>query len=305
MNISIKYRLLQHQSKLDFLDIDLDNDNLLFIDPRLIEISSDKYSKEMQKNIEAFWGELIKFVKSKDIKNVYKILSGMKEPQETKLGYATSKNSGNSISNKIKPKLVNAIQNNKAVQSGILSHFGDVELFIEDISSDRISDITTKIIKRVLIDYTIDQCNKHGIPLVKFNQDDIFNPLTKKWEKGTFELPSHEGKAIIFVPKHIVRLENSANKNMSSFYRFAIRHFIVHDKDMIEDISPSGKDGQLLLRDVKSKYPLSKDSMSNWMLKYGKMLIDYKTDILNARIKSLTDDEISEIVYKNLLSKAS
>ncbi|WP_298136073.1 hypothetical protein [Flavobacterium sp.] len=288
-----------------FLDIDLDDDNLLFIDPRLIEISSDDYSIEMQKNIETFWSELIKFVKSKDIINVYKILSGMKEPNETKLGYATSKKSGNSISDKIKPKLVEAIQNNRAVQSGILSHFADVELFIKDISSDRISDITTKIIKKVLIDFTADQCKTHGIPLKKFTQDDIFNPLSKKWERGVYELPSHDGKPIIFVPKHIVRLENSANKNMSSFYRFAIRHFIAHDKDMIEDVSPTGKDGQLLLRDVKSKYPLSKDSMSNWMLKYGKMLVDYKSDVLNGRIRPLTDDEISEIVYKDLLSKAS
>ena len=178
-------------------------------------------------------------------------------------------------------------------------------MFIEDISSDRISDITTKIIKRVLIEFTIDECKKHGIPLKKFAQDDIFNPITKKWEKEVFELPSHDGKPIIFVPRHIVRLENSANKNMSSFYRYAIRHFIAHDKDMIEDVSASGKDGQLLLRDVKAKYPLSKDSMSNWMLKYGKMLVDYKSEVLNGRIRPLTDDEISEIVYKDLLSKAS
>lgn len=304
-NISTYFKLQKLQDQLEFVDIDLDDDNLLFIDPRLIEMGTDKYSKQMQTNIESFWSELIKFVKAKDAPNVFKILSGMKEPNETKLGYASSKKQGNSISDKIKPKLIEAIQNNKAVQSGILSHFADVELFIKDVSSDRISDITTKIIKRILIDFTIDECKKHKIPVFNVSQDNIYNPVTKKWEKDKFLLPVYEGKPILFVPKNIVRLEHSANKNMSCFYRYAIRHFIVHDKDMLVDVSPSGKDGKLLLKDVKSKFPLSKASMSNWMLKYGKMLVDYKSDVLNERIKPLTDEEISLIVYGGYKSKAS
>ena len=98
--------------------------------------------------------ELIKLVRAKDTKGLARILSGMKEPNETKLGYSSNRIKGNSISKKLKPKLIDAIKNNKAVQTGILSHFADVELFIEDISSDRISDITTKIIKSNLIDFT-------------------------------------------------------------------------------------------------------------------------------------------------------
>lgn len=304
-NISTYYKLNKKQNELEFVDINLDDDNLLFIDPRLIEIGVDQYSALMQKYVESYWSELIKFVKAKNTTKVFKILSGMKEPNETKLGYASSKKQGNSISEKIKPKLIEAIQENKAVQTGILSHFADVELFIKDISSDRISDITTKIIKRVLIDFTISECRKHNIPMFDILQEDIYNPNTRAWEKSKVLLPVYDGKPIIFVPKIIVRLEHSANKNMSCFYRYAIRHFIVHDKDMIVDISPSGKDGKLLLKDVKSKFPLSKASMSNWMLKYGKMLVDYKSDVLSGKIQPLTDEEISNVVYGSLKSKAS
>ncbi len=304
-NISTFFKLGSQQPKLDFVDIKLNTDNLLFIDPRLIESSNGLIAKKMQLRIEAFWGELIKNVKSKDVKKIYYLLSGLKEPNETRLGYAFSKPQGNSVADKLKPKIVDAIQRNKAVRSGVLSHFSDVELFIEDVGSDRISDITTKIIKEVLIEYTQEQCRLHKIPMKVVNQDDIFDYKTLKWKKQKVELPVYHNKSIIFVPKNLVRLEGVAGQNLACFYRYAIRNFIVHDKDMLEDVSASGNDGKILLRDVKQLHPISKDSLTNWGIKYGKLLVDYKTDHLNGRLKPLTDGDIMDIVYGKGLSKAS
>ncbi len=297
MNISAYFKLASQQPNLDFVDVKLNTDNLLFIDPRLIEISNDPHAKEMQKRIEVFWAELIKSVRAKDAKKIYYLLSGLKEPNETRLGYSFSKSYGNSVADKLKPKIIDAIQRNKAVQTGVLSHFADVELFIEDISSDRISDITTKIIKEVLIRYTQEQCRLHGIPMKEVVQDDIFDYTILKWVRRKVELPVYLNKPILFVPKSIVRLENAAGQNVSCFYRYAIRHFIVHDKEMLEDVSPTGKEGKILLKDVKAEYPVSKESLTNWGIKYGKLLVDYKTDHLNGRLRPLTDSEIMDIVY--------
>lgn len=299
LNIATHYGLGKDQRELDFVDVNLKNDNLLFIDPRLIEISNAPLSKKMQKNIEMFWAELIKLVRAKDTKGITRILSGMKEPNETKLGYSSNRIKGNSISKKLKPKLIDAIKNNKAVQSGILSHFADIELFIEDISSDRISDITTKIIKSNLIEFTQEQCKIHNIPMSNFHQKDIFNRENLSWENKDVLLPYYLGVPIIFVPKEIVRLEFMANSNINCFYRFAIRNFLFYDKDLIVDITPTGKDGELQLKDIKSKYPCSKESLSNWILKYGKLLVDYKSEILNGKIRPLSDFEIMQIVYQN------
>lgn len=297
-NISVYYKLGSQQPDLNFVDIVLDKDNLLFIDPRLIEASENLEIKEMQVYIEAFWAELIKRVRSKEVKKIYYTLSGLKEPHETRLGYSFSKQSGNSVASMLKLKIIDAITKNKAVQSGILSHFSDVELFIKDISSDRISDITTKIIKSVLIEYTQRQCKLKGILTIPVKQDDIFDKDKLKWIRKECELPVYHGKPIIFVPKEIVRLKNEAGSNISCFYRYAIRHFIKHDLSMLEDVSPSGKDGEILLKDVQSIYPLSKDSLTNWNIKYGKLLVDYKTDHLKNRLRPLTDLEIMKIVYK-------
>ncbi|MBL7558926.1 hypothetical protein JAO71_03835 [Olleya sp. YSTF-M6] len=299
MNISNYYNLGCQQSNLDFVDVRLNTDNLLFVDPRLIENLQTPLAKKMNKHLEVFWGDLIKNVKSKSFDQADYLLSGLSEPNETRLGFAFSKHYGNSVGYKLRQKIAQTIYNNIAVKTGVLSHFSDIELFFEDISSDRISDMTTKIIKSVLIEYTQEQCKLHKIPMKKVYQKDVFDLTTSKWVNKSVELPEYFGKPIIFIPKNIVRLQNSAGKNINCFYRYAIRQFISNDTQMLKDVSASGKEGKILIRDIKSKYPLSKESLSNWSIKFGKLLVDYKTNHLKGRLRVLADDEIAEIVYEN------
>lgn len=303
-NISDFFSIPSRQPDLDFIDIDLDCDNLLFIDPRLIEKGTDALSKEMQNYIEVYWAEVIKAIRSKDKGLISSILGGLKEPAETRLGYSNRNNQGNSVADKLKKKLILAIMRNKAVMSGQLSEFCDFELFIDDVSSDRISDIITKVIKNVLVNYTQRQCRLHGIPMGSFVQQDFFDISSVNWVKSKkVLLPAcSAGRPIIFVPKHIVRLQGVAGQNFRCFYRFAIREYIANDREMIKDVSPSGKDGKILLRDVKSKYPISKESLSNWYNRYGKLVVDFKSDILSQRITPLTDAQIMNIVYEDMRS---
>lgn len=305
MNISTFFSNISQQPNLDFVDVKLNCDNLLFIDPRLIESSSNPILKSMQKYKEVFWAELIKSFRAKDMKKVDYLLSGLKEPNETRLGYSFSRPLGNSVGDVGKESLKISLANSKAIQTGVLSDFADIELFIKEIGSDRISDMTTKIIKMALIEFTQDQCRIHKIPMNEILQEDIFNPVTIKWEKKMVLLPIYLGKPIIFTPKSIVRLEGASGQNIACFYRYAIRHYIANDHKMLEDVSGSGLEGKILLRDVQSAYPISKESLTNWVIKYGKLLIDYKTDYLNGRLAPLSDQEIMNIVYEDAIQKAS
>src|SRR5690606_36694162 len=144
--------------------------------------------------------------------------------------------SGNSVGSKLKPKIIGAIKRNKALRTGVLSHFADIEFCIEEIGGDRISDITTKIIKEVLIEYTQAQCKLLGIPMIEVKQRDIFDYKSLKWYTKKVYLPVFAKKPIISVPKNLVRLENSANSTLSCFYRFAIRNFISKDTNMLKYI---------------------------------------------------------------------
>lgn len=297
MNITTHFKLKTTQSKIDFIDVNLERDNELFIDPRLIEISKSKFAKDAKLYIGKFWGELILAIRQKRKKDAAYLLSGMKEPSETRLGYAEENSYGKNISDKIRKNLLEVLEKNKAVRSGILSDFADTELFVDDIGCDRISDTTTKIIKQSLIDFTVEQCKLFKIRLFNLSQGDILNHKDLKWKNSQVSLPVYNDKPILFVPKTIVRLANTSNNNISSFYRYAIRNFISTDPTMLKDVSPTGKDGKLLLRDVKAAYPVSKGSLSKWVMKYGRLLVDFKSIHLKDRIAPATLKEIEGIVY--------
>jgi hypothetical protein len=84
-NISTFYKVGYSQPDLNFVDIKLNTDNLLFIDPRLIENSKEALIMQMQFRIESFWGELIKAVRSKNDSKISYLLSGLKEPNEARV----------------------------------------------------------------------------------------------------------------------------------------------------------------------------------------------------------------------------
>ncbi|MCD8438925.1 hypothetical protein [Tenacibaculum finnmarkense] len=302
-HISEYFKINIIQTNLEFVDINLDSDNLLFFDPRLIEIGDSVVALEMQKRLQKFWSELIRAVRLKDSKILKKLLSGLKEPSETGLGYSKGKHYGNSVGNKLKPKIIKAIMKNKAIMTGLLSHFSDAELFIEDVGCDRISDVTTKIIKEVLIDFTQKQCKLLSIPVSSVVQDDIFNYNTLEWDTRIVDLPVYSGKPIIFVPKEFMRLENSATSNLGCIYRFALRKFIQYDLSMLQNVT-TNEDGRFLLKDIKIEYPLSKGNLISWCLDYPTLLVDFKSEKLNDKIKPLSDEDLMRVIYLDSYSEA-
>ncbi|MCD0465863.1 hypothetical protein [Flavobacterium sp. ENC] len=307
MNISNIYNLGLSQSKLDFVDVKLHKDNKLFVDPRLIEISQNPLVVKMQHNLKVFLAELLDNIKADNKKNIKYLMSGLGEPKETRLGHSEKNFDGNSVGDKLKPKFQSALSDSVLLKYGVLNNLGDFDLFIDDIGCDRISDITTKIIKSVLIEYTQDQCLKSStpIPMIEVHQKYLFDIDKLRWTEKKVNLPVYLGKPIIFVPKDIVRRKNDANSNLGSFYRYAIRNFIANDKELIEDVKATGKNDLVLLRDIKLAYPSSKESSQKWLIRFPKLLVDYKSNFLNPKLRPLTDDEIEAIVYHIALSEAS
>lgn len=85
-------------------------------------------------------------------------------------------------------------------------HFEEVQLFVDQFSKDRVSDIACSFIKSFLIDFTIDQCNKLHIPMDKTNIE-VYDYKHHKFVEEEVNLPQNpETKApIILVPKRWLR----------------------------------------------------------------------------------------------------
>ncbi|WP_055069159.1 hypothetical protein [Clostridium massiliamazoniense] len=74
---------------------------------------------------------------------------------------------------------------------------------IDGIGKDSISDITTNVIRKYLIEFTQNQCNIYNIPMTSF-KNNIWDEDLKKWVNIEYKLPSINGNRIILVPKSIV-----------------------------------------------------------------------------------------------------
>lgn len=92
-------------------------------------------------------------------------------------------------------------------QKNGFSHFEEIQLFVDGISKDRISDIACNFLKSFLIDFTIDQCEKLGIPLRDCSVD-IYDYRANGFAMSKIvKLPINpqNGKPIILVPKRWLR----------------------------------------------------------------------------------------------------
>jgi len=92
-------------------------------------------------------------------------------------------------------------------QSGF-RHFEEIQFFVDGISKDRISDISCSFLKSFLIDFTIQQCQKLGIPR---RAADIHNVYENRKNAFTtqhgIELPINplDSRPLLFVPKRWLR----------------------------------------------------------------------------------------------------
>lgn len=300
-NISTYFKLKVKQNSLPFIDVVLNDDNLLFIDPRQIENSKSKGDAAIKNCLYNFFGNLVASIAASNKKRTFELLNGMEEPKETRLGYGQHNSNGRAAGPQIKQDLIDAIANNPVIKAKKVSNLSDISFFIPNIGIDRISDITTKIIKSFLIDYTQRQCKDLGIPMKKVSQKSILNPSTLIWETKTVELPvfTDRGidKPIIFVPKHFVSRETDANSNFNCFFRFA-RNYILEEgsRKFTKNIPLNGKGNTIRKKDFDSSLGAKKDELTKWLLEYPDIVHDYWLDSLD-RIKPLTDNEIVEIVY--------
>jgi hypothetical protein len=97
------------------------------------------------------------------------------------------------------------------VREGIITALEETELMIDGISDDKISDLTTNIIRGHLVEYTRDQCQLYGIETEQVAIPPIFDTDSMEWEERFVNLPVWNNRPVVLVPKSIVRYSPPIN----------------------------------------------------------------------------------------------
>ncbi|MCI9127859.1 MAG: hypothetical protein HFG28_11880 [Eubacterium sp.] len=187
----------------EFIDVAVNDDNLLFIDPLLIEIAGDEWCQEAKATIKSFFDGFYNAYKEKDLVQKRELLSHAGEQNGTRLGYGRGDNGkGNTVNGLLEiftplEQLLPEISTIKKVE--------DLSLLIPDFAEDGLSDLLTNILHELLNEFTLQQMKKYGIESNGFISFWAWDRKDSCWKK--IEKPSYYiyGQELLVIPKHIVR----------------------------------------------------------------------------------------------------
>jgi hypothetical protein len=166
----------------------------------------------------------------------------------------------------------------------LLKDLEETALVIREIDVDRISDVTTNIVRQPLIDYTQEMAEHYGIPMEKLAAGRLWDPKAGEWSPEKYSrLPLTPVGPLLLVPKVIVR--RRLDFNAGEYYT----HYILEALSERELSAGTGlvetlKDGRqkVYKKDVKKKYikpdDKTKETNEKFTLDDPAILDQYRAD---------------------------
>ena len=297
MRVSEFFELEKTQPYLDFVDVQLETDIEVFVDPTALRSLKSNWGHECASLVQHYFETVLARMKAGRHTEAQMLVSCLNERNEFHLGFSTGKSQGHAFGTKSAESVWGALAKSQASQSGLLRDLEDTCLLIEGIGRDMVSDAVCNIIRGPLIKYTQNACRYYGIPLIPdVASGPIWNPTSEVWESSLVPLPmTTEGK-VILVPKLIVR------HRLSYEYQEYYTHYLLPEMQRVELQANTGlvellRDGRrrVTKRALKEKYGSNKLAVVEQTLKHPHVLKEYKTDKDKWAPPPLDHDQLSEI----------
>lgn len=297
MRVSEYFNLGKTQAYLDFVDVPIDTDIEVFIDPTALRTLTSNWGSECASLVQYYFESVLNRIKSGKTNEAQLLVSSLCERNEFHLGFSAGKSQGHGFGSKSAESVWGALSKSKASKSGLLKDLEDTCLLIEGIGRDMISDAVCNIIRGPLIRYTQDICSYYGIPLTpNVVSGPIWNPHTEVWENKYVTLPmTSEGK-LILVPKIFVR------HRLSYGYQDYYQHFLLPEMQYDELQRNSGlvellKNGnrRVTKKALKERYGDNKLAVVEQTLRFPHVLEEYREAKERSVSPPLDHEQFAEI----------
>lgn len=214
------------------LNISLVNDLPLFIDPFLLFNSEKEEYQKLHKNIIDY----VIFLRDQSLKStvskgLLKSWYFFPEVKQNWLGFSLNGNSGRGLGKDFASALnknFSTVLSDFGEEKDTHSHLEKLCLFKDGVGKDSISDFTTNLIKKFLLDYTEnftkkyisrDLCKQFAIEKVVFNYE------TESWISKTYFLPCFNGDYVLLTPMDILTKDDTWINKDSMYHEF---HMIIN-----------------------------------------------------------------------------
>lgn len=195
------------QSDLDFAIPFLDEDVPLYVDPFLLWKSPSQQDQALHTSLLSSFNHQNWLMAKGKGQEAHDNLVIASECDEVGLGIS-AKRRGSRIGQGTAGQILQLSSKISAYEKLGFSHLEEVQLYVDGISKDRISDFSCSFLKSFLIDFTMDQCQRIGIPMQDVVISWLHNYKTQRFDRDVrVKLPAHPatGKAILLVPKRWLR----------------------------------------------------------------------------------------------------
>ena len=295
------YGLDKSQYELDFIDVPINNGDLpLFIDPYAISRRNDQWSVDCHNSIVDFFQGIIDKIRLGEIEKSKYMLSGLREPNQTRLGLSIGESPrGRGIGGDQAEILHHALSESSAIKTGFIKDLEECELLIEGIGRDKISDITTNIIRGKLIEYTQAQCELWDIPMYSVPSELIWNSQDEKWINSYVNLPICNNKSVILVPKSIARFD--IEFNYQEYYQHFVLNFLQEEhlsanSSLVRTLK-SGVKMPPFKKTLEKLHPLSKQYLYEFSKEHSDVLKRYKSS-KNYKLQEISVEDLLIFVFE-------
>lgn len=292
------FKIKREQKDLEFVDIYINADRKFFLDPTQLLNFDDVMSIQMSNSIVKYFDKVLQFIRKEDKFNSLRLLSGLKEPKEIHLGYATNGYIGNAVGGVKGEKIYKKLSESNAVKTGLLKDLEESALLVEGINRDIISDMTVMITKKYLIEFTQEQCQKYQVPMRRVKAGKIWDEKQDLWVEIESELPVYNNKPMILVPKKIVT--DKLMLDSQDFYRNELLSFVQDelmraDKSLIIVLKNGRRRCAITKKQLRTdlRYRYSKELLYKTIQKHPELLKKYR------QRKKNTSEDIDEKLDEN------
>jgi len=196
--------------RVPFLNVDVDNDNELFVDLSAIRLERgpEPYRELALNAAGTFLEEIVDGILDGSpprLERAHRMLLAFREPWQTRLGFTSVGSFGRGGAEWTGDELFRALTEDAEALTvvGILQRLDQIPIFVEGIGPDITSDITTRVIMESLVQFTQAMMREYpqltrGSRRVRLR---MWDATLRRWVDRLVELPAPDGQALVLVPE--------------------------------------------------------------------------------------------------------
>ena len=297
MLFSEAFNLNRSQPEIDFIDVDLALDFPLYFDPSTFLDSDDEFAKGCAEDIYDFFEAVMEAIRNNNRNRGVDLLSALKEPNDSYLGVSKGKPAGRGLGRTQAAKVYDSLKKSRVIDSSLITDLSDYAMFIDGMGPDKISDMTTNIIRGRLLEYTNDQCDLLDIDLTaSLPSGLVWDRKIRGWKQTYVNRPYHDDLPVLLIPKRYVKWRGAVNKRTKAYYKHFVRNFI-RDEQLktngpLVTVIKKGLFENRVVRygDIEQKYPGTKQFLSDFSNKHPDEYAKFKKSVLKHH--PIADDAI-------------